>query len=80
MADEKESKDCSPLISVKEFKDMIYRQLSVRDLERDRHDATYKELAEGMGISMELVGELDEVCRLKTTNFVDSLKTLKLKN
>ncbi|XP_028518241.1 uncharacterized protein LOC110249913 [Exaiptasia diaphana] len=62
MADEKEQSDCSPLISVKGFKDMIYRQLSVDDLERNRYEASYSELSEEMGISMETIGELDEVC------------------
>ena len=63
MADEKVQSDCSPLISVKEFKDLMFRQLSVNDLERSRYEASYSELSEEMGISMETIGELDEVCR-----------------
>jgi len=63
MADEDERRDCSPLISVKSFKEQILSELSITDLERKTCEMSYSKLVEEMGISRETVRELDEVCR-----------------
>lgn len=69
MADEEvkkfsyDAKDCSPLISVKGFKEQILREMSHEELRRERREQSYTELSESMGIAVETVMELNEVCR-----------------
>lgn len=63
MADEEERRDCSPLINVKSFKEQMLKELPITDLERKTFEMSSSKLAEEMGISIETVAELDEVCR-----------------
>lgn len=58
-----DAKDCSPLISVKGFKEQILREISHEELDREKREQSYTELSESMGIAVETVMELDEVCR-----------------
>ena len=54
--------DCSPILSVKSFKEQFIKVLKPEDFGRKCSDASEDQMAEEMDVSVETFRELAEVC------------------
>lgn len=55
--------ECSPLISVKEFKEQFLEFLEPSQYERKKVELQLTDMAKEMDVPMEIVTDLSEVCR-----------------